>query len=414
MSEAGTSLPRGLRPAGPEEAPRAAGVRRVAVHVAQEELDELRRRVAGTRLPAAVPNSGWRYGADADVLAGLLRHWADGYDWRSVEAEINSYDHFVAELAGIPIHFVWVRSGDPQAIPLLLTHGWPWTFWDYRDVIRELTRPGAGPPAFDLVVPSLPGFPLSGDLPAGVNWITTAAMWAELMQRLGYPRFAAAGGDFGAAVTSQLGHAYSDQMMFIHLFGGFPLSAWSNERPWDMFGPVPAEITGELRERVLAWQARFASHIAVQTLDPQTLGYALNDSPAGLAAWLLERRRAWSDCGGDVTASFSADDLLTSFSLFWLTGSITSSMRYYFEAARSGWQSGWAELPAITVPTGISVFPADQHPTARTRSWREDYYNLVNFSEHSSGGHFAPAERPLDVSADLRATARLRDLEATR
>jgi pimeloyl-ACP methyl ester carboxylesterase len=361
--------------------------------------------VDDTRSPAAVPGAGWRYGTDPDVLAGLLRRWTDSYNWRAVEAGINTYEHYVTEISGVPIHFVWVRSGDPDAIPLVLSHGWPWTFWDYRDVIRELQAPGAGGPVFDLVVPSLPGFPLSGDLPPGVNWITTASMWVELMQRLGYPRFAAAGGDFGAAITSQLGHAYADRVLFVHLFGGFPLSAWSNERPWDLFGPVPPEITGELRDRVLAWQARFASHIAVQTLDPQTLGYALTDSPAGLAAWLIERRRAWSDCDGDVTRAFSADDLLTSLSLYWFTASIASSMRFYFEAARSGWRPTWTSLPAISVPTGVSVFPADQHPAARGREWRTEYYNLVNLSEHTSGGHFAPAERPVEVAVDLRTTA---------
>ena len=388
----------------------ATDLTRVVVDVPEEILTDLRDRLRRRRLPGSPPGTGWRYGTDPTVLDELLDRWAEEYDWRAAEAAMNRWEHVVTEIAGVGVHALVARSPHPGARPLVLTHGWPWTFWDYRDLLGPLTHPvafgGDVADAFEVVVPSLPGFGFSADPPPGTSWVDTAALWVELMHRLGHGRFLAAGGDFGAAVTSQLGHAHAEHVQGVHLFGGFPLEAWNNERPWDMFGPVPRELPDELRAAVLAWQARFAAHIAVQTLDPQSLGIGLADSPAGLAGWLLERRRAWSDCGGKVFASFTPDDLLTGFTLYWATGTITSSMRFYYEAARCDWRPAHPGPRMVDVPTGLSLFPADRHPVARGPQWREAYYRLVNLAEHEVGGHFAPAEEPGLVLADLRRTFR--------
>ena len=377
------------------------------IDVDESVLTDLRCRLARVRLPRDLDNEDWRYGTNTSYLRDLIAYWRDGYDWRAQERELNDLPNFRTKVDGIPIHFVHVRGVGPDPAPLLLSHGWPWTYWDYRHVIGPLTNPAAhgGDPAdaFDVVVPSLPGFGFSTPLPrSGVSWITTADIWLELMRdRLGYDRFFAAGADWGVGITTQLGHKYPEHVRGIHVCGGRTLAIWNTPRPWDLLGQFPlGEDKGE-RARVLAWQRRLASHVSVHVLDPQTLAHGLHDSPAGLCSWLVERRRAWSDCGGDVESRFPKDDLLTLVMLYWVTDSFVSSARYYAEAATHPWTPARPGTPEVTVPSSVSVFRPDVVRIPTDESLRA-VYNLTQFRVHERGGHFAAAEEPETIVTDLR------------
>ena len=306
----------------------------------------------------------------------------------------------------VPIHFVHERGKGPNPMPIILSHGWPWTFWDYNKVIGPLTDPvaygGSVEDAFDVVVPSLPGFGFSTPVTRTVDWMHTADLWVELMRDvLGYERFVAAGADWGTAITGQLGHRHGDHAVGIHVCTGRPLDFWNAKRPWDLLGQVPLGDTPEEQEHVLAWQRRFSSHVSVHVLDPQTLATAMHDSPAGLCAWILERRRQWSDCGGDVERRFSKDDLLTTMMLYWATESFVSSVRYYRDATLTPWEPSHDGTPTVGVPTAISVFRPDA-VRVPTEQWLSTIYNVQQFRVHDRGGHFAAAEEPETIVADLR------------
>ncbi len=369
-------------------------------------LDDLRRRLRETRWATDFANEDWRYGTNGAWLQSMVGYWLDGYDWRAHEAAMNAFPQFKVDLDGIPIHFVHVKGKGPDPTPLILTHGWPWTFWDFHAVIGPLSDPAAygGDPAdaFDVVVPSLPGFGFSTPLTVpGVNAPVTADLWLRLMREvLGYDRFAAQGGDWGAIVTAYMGHRYAEHLIGIHLSLPALLGAG--------FRTVKPEDYGQGEEE---WYARMqtrmqsaASHVAVQTADPQTLAYALNDSPVGLAAWLLERRRNWSDSGGDPEKPFTRDFLLTTVTLYWVTQSIGTSMRYYAEYFGRPWVPDHDRQPAIEAPTGIAVFP--QELILLPRSVAERHANLVHWTVMPAGGHFAPSEQPELLVDDVRAMFR--------
>ncbi len=308
---------------------------RFAVNIPAPELDDLRRRLDHARLAPDYANDDWSYGVEGAYLADLVRYWREEYDWRAEQARINELAHFRVELDGVPLHFVHERGHGPRPLPLVLSHGWPLTFWDFHAVIGPLTRPAdfGGDPAdaFDVVVPSLPGFAFSSPSTfAGMNFWTAAELWLRLMRDvLGYERFGAHGGDFGARLSAQLGHTHAQHIIGLHLTQPVgPLSQWSAARPWaDMFGPVIERAAPDERADIIVWEREHASHLAINALDPQTIAYALNDSPVGLAAWLVQRRRNWSDCGGDVERRFSRDDLLTTVMLYWLTQTAGSAAR---------------------------------------------------------------------------------------
>lgn len=388
------------------------GIESFLVSIDDAVLDDLRERLRRTRLPRDFANEDWSYGTNGAYLRSLIDYWLEGYDWRERERAMNELAHFRTYVDGLPIHFVHARGRGPAPMPLVLSHGWPWTFWDFREVIGPLSDPAAhgGDPAdaFDVVVPSLPGFGFSTPLTrTGVNAWTTADLWHELMTGvLGYERFAAAGGDWGAIITAQLGHKYAEQLIGIHVVGtAAALAFFSGERPWDPFMEYIASLTGEDRARFIEWSRRFASHVAVQVLDPQTLACALHDSPAGLCAWLLERRRAWSDCGGDVERRFSKDTLLDHTMLYWATEAFSSSVRYYAEAARYKWRPSHDRMPLIEVPTGVTVYRPDAPPLA-LRGTDPNMFPLCFERVRESGGHFAPAEEPAAFVEDVRATFR--------
>ena len=373
------------------------------VEIPQSQLDDLERRLRAFRNAPDFANADWGYGTNGDYLADVVDYWIRDYDWRAEEARINDFEHFRVDIEGIPIHYLKKPGCGPAPLPLILTHGWPWTFWDYRYVIEPLADPAAhgGDPAdaFDVIVPSLPGFAFSGPLEqTGIGWARTADLWAILMRDvLGYPRFAAGGGDWGAFVTAQLGHKYAPLLHGIH--ETFPALV-----DLDYVGlgeEAYAEDERDLYVQRRAMEGVTVSHMTVQGTDPQTLAYALNDSPAGLAAWILERRRNWSDCGGDLERAFSRDHLLTTLCLFWFTGSIGSSMRFYWENARQDWRPAHDRKPCIEAPTAMAIFPRDVFPIPRRVV--ESHANLQRWTRMPRGGHFAPSEAPELVVDDLRA-----------
>ncbi len=371
------------------------------VAVADSVLDDLRERLRRTRWPADLGNDDWSYGMNADYLRHFCSYWAEEFDWHAQAAAINDLDHFLVEIDGLPIHYVHVRSGAAEATPLLLIHGWPWTFWDFRRVIRPLADA-----EFDLVIPSLPGFAYSTPLPrAGVNFVETADALATLMTDiLGYERFAAHGSDFGAIVAAQLGHKYPDRVIALHTTAPGRLDFMSGERPWDLGGLPPPGVPEEIRRSIISWQSKIAAHVAAHVLDPQTLAYGMHDSPAALAAWFLVRRYMYSDCRGKLENSFSRDDLCTLLTIYWATESFVSSVRYYREAALHPWQPSHDKKPVVQAPTGVSHFTVDMPDVLANPDVIGRYYNLVYYRQYETGGHFAAAESPEVVVNDIVAT----------
>ncbi len=373
------------------------------VDIPDNELDDLRKRLTSARWADDFGNETWRYGVERSWLAEMVRYWVDSYDWRRHEADINRLPAYIVEIGGMPIHFVHVRGKGGPALPLVVSHGWPWTFWDMNKVIGPLSDPAAhggdAADAFDVVVPSLPGFGFSSPLRRpGVDVAVIADTWAELMSDiLGYKRFGAYGGDWGAMVSAHLGHAHPDKVVGVELsMLVVPGVSRRDIKPGDW---APEETW--MLDRMAETEPAIRSHLAVHICDPQTLAYALADSPLGTAAWLWERRRAWSDCGGDVLSVFSRDELITNAAIYWLTGTVTSSMRLYSEHMRRPWPLRAGSAPGIAAPTGFAIFPKDL--VFLPRSVAEAHCDLRRWSVMPRGGHFAPAEQPDLLVEEIRA-----------
>jgi pimeloyl-ACP methyl ester carboxylesterase len=374
------------------------------IDIAQDVLDDLQARLARTRWPADFANDDWRYGANTGFVRELADYWRSGYDWRAREAMMNGFAHFRTRIGEVPIHFIHERGRGPRPTPLILSHGWPWTFWDFHKVIGPLTDPAAhgGDPedAFDVVVPSLPGYGFSTPLAQpGINWWKTADLWVELMDRLGYTRFGAQGGDWGSFVSAQLGHKHPERVLGVHIHTPAPLDFLGGGVGWNPDDYAPEEH--HLLTEMAAFAAEEVGYMALQTTKPQTPAVALNDSPAGLLAWIVEKRRRWSDCGGDVLRRFTRDELIDTVMLYWVTESYHTSARYYWEAAHDPWRPSHEGLPVVTAPTALPIFPAEL--VKPSRAWAERYYNLQRRTPMAAGGHFAPMEAPEAIVADLRA-----------
>jgi pimeloyl-ACP methyl ester carboxylesterase len=389
------------------------GPERFVIDVSDSVLDDLTRRLEATRLAPAQRGDGWRLGVDADYLGDLVAHWRSGYDWRSHESSMNTWPHHRIELDGVPLHFLHAPGRGPAPMPLILTHGWPWTFWDYHKVLGPLSDPAAhggdARDAFDVVVPSLPGFTFSTPLPRpGVSFQTTADLWLRLMvDVLGYEGFAAHASDWGMFVTAQLGHVAAERLIGIHLTGTPRLDGWnttSDYQPWlDYLAGVRAVAGPAPRNRLVEWTRRRAGDLAVHMTDPQSLAHALHDSPAGLASWLVQRRFAWSDCHGDVESRFSKDELLTTVMLYWVTASAASSMRYYYEAVESTWRPAHDRRPMVECPAGFTFFAPDRPPgVAVDVEALGATFDVRSVREHPTGGHFAPMEEPDVLVTDVR------------
>jgi pimeloyl-ACP methyl ester carboxylesterase len=367
-------------------------------------LTDLRSRLKKTRWAGDFGNEQWAYGTHFETLKELVDYWQNGFDWRRQEREINRFSHYKTTIEGIPIHFIHQPGKGPRPIPLILSHGWPWTFWDLNKVIRPLSDPasfgGSPEDAFDVVVPSLPGYGFSTPLTAtGINYWRTADLWVELMRGvLGYERFAAQGGDWGAMITAQLGHKYADRMIGIHvtMVGGLSLTGGNGPKPED-YAPEEAGWG----ERTANFFRAEGGYFHLQTTKPQTLAYGLNDSPAGLCSWILEKRRTWSDCDGQVERRFTRDELLTTMMICWASQSFGTSARYYYEAIHNPWRPSHEGGRLVEVPTAVAVFPREV--ILMPRRWVERHYNVQRWTVFPSGGHFAPMEEPERLVEDIRA-----------
>jgi pimeloyl-ACP methyl ester carboxylesterase len=375
----------------------AATIRPFRVDIPQADLDDLRRRLEHTRWPDELPGAGWERGVPVGYLKGLAGYWATGYDWREQEARLNQHPQFRTGIDGVDLHFLHVRSPEPDATPLLLIHGWPGSVVEFLDVIGPLTDPAGhgGDPAdaFHLVIPSLPGHGFSS-APREPGWTDrrTAAAFATLMSRLGYQRYGVQGGDHGAFIAPALGRHAPDAVIGVHVnaYVTFPTGD-----PQDM-----AALTDAEKER-LALMKRFqddqSGYMQLQGTRPQTVGYGLTDSPVGQLAWIVEKFKEWTDPAGDLPEdAIDRDRLLTNVMLYWLTGAARSSANLYFERFHD--PSMWAPRQRGTVPLGVAVFTTD----VSVRRFAEKTENVVHWSEYDRGGHFAAVEAPDLLVDDVR------------
>ena len=372
------------------------------IQVEAETLSDLRERIRKTRWPEHAPGAAWEQGTDLEYLRQLLTYWADEFDWRAQESKLNAPDQFRAYLDGVPIHFVHERAKRGNGIPLILTHGWPSTFAELLPLVPLLTDPdahGIDGPAFDIVIPSLPGYGFS-ERPArmGVNYHYVAGQWHRLMQGLGYERYGAQGGDFGAGVATFMAMNDPQPMIGVHL---------SNLEIAPYTGPGSRPLSAAekaYRERNEAFWQEEHGYKAIQSTKPQTLGYGLNDSPAGLAAWILEKWRSWADSGGNLDERFSRDFLLTTVTLYWVTQTITSSMRDYFDNDNMRFRVALGPQDFVNVPTGVAVFASNFVDEGQPpREWVERLYNLRRWTPMPKGGHFAAIEEPELLAHDIAA-----------
>ncbi|WP_319943081.1 epoxide hydrolase family protein [Nocardia aurantia] len=361
------------------------------IDIPQTELDDLRLRLARTRWPEQQPVPHWSQGVPLDTMIGLCRYWLEEYDWRAAERRLNQIPQFRTTIDGLPIHFLQVRSRDPDATPVVLTHGWPGSFLEFENVIPLLTNPPDGEPAFHVVVPSLPGYAFSGK-PTATGWDIgrIARAWCELMTRLEYPRFLAAGSDWGTSISTKIALQQPHRLIGLHLVP--PLAP--PDHTTTLTGAERASLA-DLDERTRTG----SGYSAVHSTRPQTLGYGLTDSPAALAAWISEKLYTWTDDPG-----LTRDQILDNVTLYWLTATATSSIRLYWEsiAEVSRWFTTAVE-DTIDVPTGCSVYPQEVPRPSRRWAARR-FTNIAHWSEPAHGGHFAAWERPELFASDLRTT----------
>jgi pimeloyl-ACP methyl ester carboxylesterase len=388
----------------------ATGIRPFQIEVAQEDLDDLRRRIAETRWPSKELVSDRSQGVQLATVKELARYWANDYDFGSVEARLNAQPQFTTEIDGVDIHFIHVRSKHENALPLIMTHGWPGSVMELLETVGPLTDPtahgGSADDAFHLVLPSLPGYGFSSE-PTELGWNVgrVAGAWAELMRRLGYDRYVAQGGDVGAAVTDAIGRQAPEGLLGIH----------TNLLVTVLGGQMPAESEEEraASEALATFRTSGFGYFLEMATRPQTIGYALLDSPVALAAWLLDHdtdsydkiARAFVD--GQPTGGLTRDNILDNLTLYWLTGTGASAARSYWEdgqALAAAAASGQAP-PPVSLPVGFTTFPGEIWRTPR--SWVEaSYPNVSYFNEVDKGGHFAAWEEPELFSSEVRAAFR--------
>lgn len=362
-------------------------------------LDDLRERLARTRLPSQLDDAGWEYGCDTTYLAELIAYWRDAYDWRAQEARLNEFPQYMTTASdGSPLHFLHVRSPHPEAVPLLLCHGWPATPFEFQKIIGPLVDPpghgGRAEDAFHVVAPAMPGYPPAGPTRSrGWGVRKMAEEFVDLMGDLGYERFLGQGGDWGHMVVTFAGLTRPEQVRALHLnlCAGYPPA---DEDPATWTPTEAADV--EHWQHELRWEMGYAE---INSTKPDSIGIAHNDSPAGLAAWFVEKFRAWSDCDGEVEARFSKDELLTNVMLYWVTETAASAARIYWETRMT---DGLGPPPEpLRLPTGISIFPADILRSARR--WAEPLYPEISFwNRHDRGGHFAAMEEPSLLVTDIR------------
>jgi microsomal epoxide hydrolase len=380
------------------------GIQAYRIEVEESILRDLGNRLENTRWPSRIADLGWDGGTDSDYLRGLLDYWLEKYDWRNEEQKLNRFAHYRTEIDGVGVHFLYERGKGPAPFPLILTHGYPDSFYRFLKLIPLLTDPaafgGRVEDAFDVVVPDIPGYGFSDKPKEQGSTFRVSDLWARLMtERLGYERFGAHGGDWGSTITEQLARQHSDCVAAIHLTD-VPFGHLLQRKPDD---PSPAEQ--KFFKKSEEWREMEGAYALIQSTKPQSLAPGLNDSPAGLAAWIIEKFRAWSDCGGKLESRFSNDELLTNVMIYWVTQSIGTAFLTYFDYANAGaltWMKqglkNW--VGSSTVPAAFSLFPKDiGHPP---REWAERFFNVLRWTEMPRGGHFAAMEEPDLLAAELR------------
>ena len=369
-------------------------------------ISDLKNRLQNTRLPDQISETTWEYGTDKAYLTELIDYWENEFDWREQERTLNQFDHFKTEIDGIEMHFIHQRSEHPDAIPLMIVHGWPGSISEFSKIIDPLVDPvtygGSASDAFHVITPSLPGFGFSSaPTRPGYSPEKIAHILAALMEKIGYQRYAIAGGDWGAIINRYLAFNYPDRLIGLHsnmMLAGLPTD------PEQRAGVTQAEETARVARG--AYMQNERAYQQIQGSKPQTLGYGLNDSPAGLAAWIVEKFHGWTDMPQGATGyldnHFTKDELLTNIAIYWFTGTITSSTRIYYENSKTQVET---PLSYINVPTGAAIFPAEIFVTPR--AWAEAAYDLRHWSVMSEGGHFAALEKPDLYLNDLRIFFRL-------
>jgi pimeloyl-ACP methyl ester carboxylesterase len=373
-------------------------IRPFVISIASEEIQDLRERLRNARWPQAMPGVGWDMGMDTEYLRILGTYWLEQFDWRTIEAKLNSVPQFVADTDRGPIHFVHLRGTGPSPTPIVLTHGWPSTFAELINLGSALSDPlrhgDSDRLSFDVVIPSLPGFVFSPpSASSGTNVFTIAGQWGELMDALGYRRFLAHGGDIGAGVSTALGLYHSDRVLGLHLHyipGSYAPHVVHS-----------SDLSNEERDflvRRAAWMEQEGGYSHVQATKPDVLGPPLNDSAIGLAAWIVDKYRSWSDCDGDVENRFSRDELLTVVSLYWFTRSMPSAIRLYWEGRKR--PLAFAEGDRVRVPVAVAHFPKEL--PIPPRSYVARGYNVTRWTEFPRGGHFAAVEETAALATDIR------------
>jgi pimeloyl-ACP methyl ester carboxylesterase len=373
--------------------------------IPESELDDLALRLDRARLPDQIEGSGWGYGTDRATLEEWIAYWRNDFDWRAVEARFNAFDQGLTQAEGEQIHFVHARSAEPDATPLVITHGWPGSVVEFFEVIEPLRNPtafgGRAEDAFHVVCPHIPGYGYSGPTRnAGFHAHRAAAAIADLMGQLGYDRYLAQGGDWGAVITRRLAEAHSDHVVAAHFNMLFALPEDLTALDvWE--GVLPEEL--EAFGRATSGIADGTAYSEIQGTKPQTLAYAMHDSPVGLLAWQLEKFHAWSD--GPLEEAYSKDQVLANVALYWLTQTANSASRLYCESKRAGNYAADPWLGTVTIPVGYCRYPGELLQTPRV--WAEKRYtNIVHWTEADRGGHFAAFENPEFFVKDLRAFAR--------
>jgi epoxide hydrolase len=377
------------------------------IKIPQEQLDDLRQRIAATRWPDEIPGTGWSRGVPLAYLRQLAEYWRTTFDWRAVEARLNGFPQFLTDIDGVNVHFLHVRSPEPDALPLILTHGWPGSFAEFLDVIGPLTDPAAHggdrADAFHLVIPSIPGYAFSGPT-RQVGWDIprVADAWKELMRRLGYSKYAVQGGDWGSPISLRLGLADPEHVVGVHLnmCVTFPPADPDAIAQLDDRDLARLEFAGYFQQDGMGWQK-------IQSTRPQTLAYGLTDSPVGQLAWITEKFKEWTDSTGSPEDAISRDQLLTDVTIYWLTGTAGASAQLYFESTHldADFIRTWGGPWPLTMPVGVAVFPKDA--VRPIRGWAEKILpTLTHWTEFDRGGHFAAMEQPGLFVGDVRTFAR--------
>lgn len=361
-------------------------------NISEEILDDLKARIKNTRWTDEITDSNWNYGSSLSFMKELSHYWQNNFDWRKVEAEINSFPNFIADIDGFEIHFIHIRGKGKKSIPLIITHGWPGSFLEMLKLIPLLTEDKDV--SFDLVIPSIIGFGYSGaSYVEGCNSAFVANLWHKLMQELGYKQYGAQGGDIGSGISTWLSLKYPENVIGLHL--NYISGSY---KPFSKEGEQPTTEVIAFQEFAQGWASKEGAYSYIQSTKPLTLAYGLNDSPVGLCAWIIEKFNTWSDNDGDINTVFSNDELLANVTLYWVTGTIHSSIRMYNENSKHPLRFG--ENDYVKVPVGFAKFPKELPTPPFT--YIEKSFNITHWTEMPSGGHFAAMEQPKLLANDIK------------